>query len=78
MAGFRSVYARAIFAFPISRFFKLLRTPLAYLTLLVPALVFAQAQMSTPGSFAVSPSGRCSYCASSISTHGDRRHKKVG
>ena len=61
MAGSSSVHARAIFALPISRFLKRLFSFLAHLSFLAPALVFAQAQMSTPGAFAVSPSGAATY-----------------
>ena len=61
MAGSRSVCARTFFAFSISRFFKRFGSSLAYLSILVPGLAFAQAQMSTPGSFAVSPSGAATY-----------------
>jgi hypothetical protein len=61
MAGSRSVCIRAGFARTIIRFFKRFRTSLAFLSVLAPGLVFAQAQMSTPGSFAVSPSGAATY-----------------
>jgi Salmonella virulence plasmid 65kDa B protein len=61
MADSSLVHAHTIFALSISRFFKWFFSTLARLSFLAPALVFAQAQMSTPGSFAVSPSGAATY-----------------
>jgi RHS repeat-associated protein len=61
MAGSCSVYVCAGFAFAILQFIKRRGTSLGYLSILVPGLVFAQAQMSTPGLFAVSASGAATY-----------------
>lgn len=61
MAGVRSVSVHLCGAFSAVRFFKRFVSSLAYSGVFVPALVFAQAQMSTPGAFAVSPSGAATY-----------------
>ena len=61
MAGVRCVSVCAVFASSGVQFLKRSRTFLAYLSILIPGLVFAQAQMSTPGSFAISPSGAATY-----------------
>lgn len=61
MAGVQNVGARAVVASSVLQFFKRSRTSLAYLSILIPGLVFAQAQMSTPGAFTVSPSGAATY-----------------
>lgn len=57
MACVHCVGVRAVFGSSDRQFLKRARTSLAYLSILIPSLVFAQAQMSTPGSFAVSSSG---------------------
>ena len=54
-----SVYAVVVSSF--LEFLKRSRISFAYLSILIPGLVFAQAQMSTPGSFSVSPSGAANY-----------------
>ena len=61
MAGSNLGCVRAIASFAVIRFFKRLSTHIACLSILLPGLVSAQAQMSTPGSFAVSPSGAATY-----------------
>ena len=61
MAGVQYVGVCAVFASSILQFLKRSRTSLTYLSILIPGLVFAQAQMSTPDSFAVSPSGAATY-----------------
>ena len=61
MAGVQCVGVCAVFASSVLQFLKRSRTSLAYLSILIPGLVFAQAQMSTPGSFAVSSSGAATY-----------------
>ena len=61
MAGSNSVRARGLIAQSIFRFFKRFTNALACLSVLAAALAFSQTQMSTPGSFAVSPSGAATY-----------------
>lgn len=61
MAGVHCGSVPAVFGSSVRQFLKNLRTALTYLSILLPGLVFAQAQMSTPGSFAVSPSGAGTY-----------------
>ena len=61
MAGVQRVGVRAVVGSSVLQFLKRSRTSLAYLSILIPGLVFAQAQMSTPGSFAVSSSGAATY-----------------
>ena len=61
MAGVQYVGVCAVFASSVLQFLKRSRTSLAYLSILIPGLVFAQAQMSTPGSLSVSPGGAANY-----------------
>ena len=61
MAGVQCIGVCAVVASSVLQFLKRSRTSLAYLSILIPGLVFAQAQMSTPGSFAVSSSGAATY-----------------
>ena len=61
MASVQYVGVCAVVASSVLQFLKRSRTALAYLSILIPGLVFAQAQMSTPGAFAVSPSGAATY-----------------
>lgn len=61
MAGFNLVCVSANASFAAIRFFQRLVASVAWLSALLPGLAFAQAQMSTPGSFAVSPSGAATY-----------------
>ena len=61
MSSLRSVSIHAVFAVATLRYFKRSRIALAYLSIFIPGSVFAQAQISTPSSFAVSSSGAATY-----------------
>ena len=61
MAGVPCDSMCAVVVSYVRQFFKRSRTSLAYLSILIPGLVFAQAQMSTRGSFSVSPGGAANY-----------------
>ena len=61
MAGFLSAHSRGIVATSRAHFFQRCRAALIYLSVLVPGLAIAQAQMAIPGSAAVSPSGAAIY-----------------
>ena len=61
MASVQCVSVCAVVVSYVRQFFKRFRTSLAHLSILIPGLVFAQAQMATPGSFAVSPGGAANY-----------------
>jgi Salmonella virulence plasmid 65kDa B protein len=61
MAGSASVRARTAIAFSEIQYSKRISKFLSAVLIFILSLAFAQAQMSTPGSFAVSPSGAATY-----------------
>ena len=77
MADVHCVDVCAVFASSVCQFLKRSRPFLAYLSILIPGLVFAQAQMSTPDSFAVSPSGAATYAIGPNHGRGGIFHREL-
>ena len=61
LASVQCVSVCAVVVSSFLEFLKRSRISFAYLSILIPGLVFAQAQMSTPDSFSVSQSGAANY-----------------